>query len=400
MNLKQLKAYLESKDGVLSCENYDASIRAIDFSALDNAEPKVSNDFGIPCWGKPALSIDNGTATIRIRGLLVPDVGFDLVEFGITGYDVIEHYLAYAHKSYQVEQIVLDIDSGGGYAKGVQHCADMIMNHPKPIHTFVSGDMYSAAYWLGCSAKQITTSAYSGVGSIGVYIEHFDRSEALKKMGIVARIFRSGKWKGAFGDTLPLTAEEQNRLQQDVEVLANDFFTHVANRRRLSKEVVGGFEGDTFTAEKAFELGLIDRIDNVTKTEVGGELNMEQINMTEQSNSKTTEDIEKIKAQAREEVLAELKAKEEREQKINALETSVEVKKVLSSSAFAHVEIDAMQELVNAMPKGFSLSMEETGGAGVSADPKGFGFDTKAQEALDKQAASLAKLASLKGKGL
>lgn len=400
MNLEKLKADLESNKGVLSCTNYDSLVKAVDFRALENKQIKANEDTGLFYFDKPALSIEQNTATIKIRGLLMPNVGWDLVEFGLTGYDVIEHYINYANSLPQITQIVLDIDSGGGYANGVQLCADVIMNSKKPIRTFVSGDMYSAAYWLGCSTNNITASKYSGIGSIGAYSEHFDRSKQLEQAGIVARLFSSGKWKGAFSSNRPLTKEEQVRLQQAIDDLANEFFAHVARTRRLSEKVVAGFDGDTFTAERAFELGLIDRIENVNQTEFGGEKKMEQNGKTEQAKALTEDEIDQIKAQAREEAKAEMQAKMERERGIDALEASAAVKQVLASDAFASVPLDAMSELINVMPKGFSKAMDEVGGAGVEADPRGFAPRTKEQEQLDEQAAARAKLAQLKGKVL
>lgn len=402
MNLKQLQAKLEQKHGILSCRNYDTLLKSVNFNQLETLDFKADrNDgYGIFYIEEPALSIDNNVATIKIRGLLAPDIGWDLVEFGLTGYDVIEHYINYANKSPLVSHIVLDIDSGGGYVAGVQRCGDVISNSQKPIRTFVSGNMHSAAYWLGCSTESITASFYSDVGSIGVYAEHFDRSKELENIGIVARIFRSGKWKGAFSPNRPLTEEEQSRLQQDIDQMANEFFTHVSENRRLSKQAVADFEGDSFIAGEALELGLIDRIENVNQTELGGEGKMENSGKTEQVKALTEDEIEQIKAQAREEAKAEMRAKMEREQAINALQASEDVKKVLASEAFSNVSIDAMSELVKAMPKGYSQAMDETGGADVGADPKGFAPKTKEQLELDEKSAALAELAKLKHKGL
>lgn len=398
MNLQQLSAYIENKQGVLSCVNYDALAQAIDFKAIKENEQKASQDFGIKYYSSPALRIEGETAIIKVRGLLAPDIGVDLVEFGLTGYDVIEHYLNYANSLPHITNIVLDIDSGGGFVQGVQRCAEKIKGSTKNISTFVSGDMYSAAYWLGCSTNRLTATPYSGIGSIGAYVEHFDRSANLEKQGIVARIFRSGKWKGAFGADLPLTQEEQARLQQDIDLIADEFFTHVAKQRGLSKATLAGFEGDTFTAEKALELGLIDQIENVNQTDGGEKMGS---NVTaDHGQTITSADIEQIKAQAREEAKAEFQAMAEREKAIAALETTEEVKQVLASEAFSRVEIQAMTELVKAIPKGFSQAMNEIGGAGVEADPAGFAPQSVEQKKLAEQAESLKKLAQLKNKGL
>lgn len=404
MNLKQLKAQLENKQGILSCENYDVLLKAVNFEQIEALSAKADReqdetDYGIVYFYDPALHIENGTATIKIRGLLAPNIGFDLVALGLTGYDVIEHYIQYANQSPQVTDIVLDIDSGGGFASGVNQCADLIMQSQKPIRTFVSGDMYSAAYWLGCSASDITATAYSGIGSIGVYVEHFDRSKYLEKQGIVARLFRSGKWKGAFSANRPLSEEEQERLQQDIDAMADEFFTHVSNQRNMQKSTVASLNGDSFNAQRAVQLGLIDRIDNLHYTNNVGEGKMEKQGNAEQAKAMTADELEQIKAQAREEAKAEMKAQFEREQGINALPISAELKNVLASQAFASVPLEAMGELVKAMPKGFSQAMDEQGGAGVEADPKGFANDSKEQAKLAEQADALAKLQTL-GKGI
>lgn len=398
MNLTQIKAYLESKRGILACQDYEKLLKAVDFNQIESLNVKADSgtgDYGLFYFDQPALSIENETATIKIRGLLMPDVGWDLVEFGLTGYDVIEHYLHYANNLQQVKQIVLDIDSGGGYSSGLQQCADVIMKSNKPIRTFASGDMYSAAYWLGCSSDNITATPYSGIGSIGAYAEHFDCSKQLENQGIVARIFRSGKWKGAFGSNQPLTEEEQARLQQDIDAIADEFFTHVAQQRRVKKNAVASWNGDSFTAEQALEKGLIDRIENVNHTEIVEEGKMEKHGNNVQAKALTADQLEQIKIQAREEAKAELKAQFEREKGINALQISAELKQVLASEAFASVTVEAMSELVKAMPKSFSQAMDEGGGAGVEADPQGFAPKTKEQAKLDEQQAALAKLNEL-----
>lgn len=391
MNIKQIKAYLESKRGLLSCVDYESLAKAVDFSSIQEQATKMDATFGMPHWGSPALRLEKETAVINIRGLLVPDVGFDLVQFGLTGYDVIEHYVSYANNLPQITQIVLDIDSGGGYAKGVQQCAERIANSQKPIITFVSGDMYSAAYWLGCSTQRIEAKSFAGIGSIGVYATHFDNSAHLAQQGIIARMFKSGKWKGAFGSDLPLTEEEQARLQQDVEQTADEFFTHVFKMRGISKEKVASFDGDTFSAEQALERGLIDHIYNVNQTENGGG-EMGNNGMAEGHQLINQAEIERIKAEALAEAKAEFEAKIEREKAILALDVSEDVKKVLSSEAFAGVSIEAMGELIKAMPKGFSQAMDEHGGAGVEADPTHFAGN---QEELAEKQKAIEELAKI-----
>lgn len=399
MNMKKLKALVGNRQGFLSCVDFDLSVKAIDFNAMKKAEKR--SDYGIECWGEPALKIENGIATIQVRGLLVPNVGIDVISYGITGYDVIEHYINYANEQASVNRIVLDIDSGGGYVTGVYQCSEAISNSLKPISTFVSGSMCSGAYWLGCSAEEVVASKYAEVGSIGVYVEHFDYSRQLENEGVLVNLFKVGKWKGAFSPYRPLSEEEKAKLQSEIDEIAEQFFTHVAENRNLSKKEVAKLEADVFSAEDAIKLGLIDRINNV-KTEEGNTMNKDV--KGEQAQPLTTAQIEEIKAQAKAEAQAqfqaEMQAKAERVKAIYALETTDEVKAVLSSDKFANVDLDGMKELLAVMPKSFVQAMDETGGAGVEASPMGFAGLTAEEIKAQKQANSESQLKNLAYKGL
>lgn len=402
--MKKIKALERSNNQLLSCLNYSKAYEDIDLRTLEQVQ--ASEHYGIEVWGEPALSIADGVATIKVRGLLAPNIGVDVTSYGLTGYDVIEHYLAVANDDKGVNSIVLDVDSGGGYVKGVHQASEAIKNSSKPVNTYVSGDMYSAAYWLGVSAKSITTEAHSGVGSIGVYVEHYDWSKRLEEMGVIARIFRSGKWKGAYSSDRPLSQEEQDRLQESIEASAQKFFNHVASNTRLSSADVKSFEGDVFSAEEAYKIGLIDGISEGPAVSSTGRASAEeQTEVTQQIQTDRKGDSEmdeKQKAQLRAEVEAEvraeyeakIKAEAERVSAINALEATDAVKAVLAKAEFASVSVEALTALAEAMPKTFTQAMEETGGAGIEADPKSFDAKTD-DEAKAKAEEAKAKLAEL-----
>ena len=251
MNLKaQIKRDINAHE-LMACHNLQAEIDAIDFVALSAIGSDDSD---------PAYTVANGVATIDVRGLLVPKTSSDYRSWGVTGYANLADYIQQANDDYRVTSIVLDINSGGGYVAGLDIAAEAIYQSAKPIETFVSGDMYSAAYWLGSSTSKVTASQQSGIGSIGVFVIHSEQSKLLESEGEKLSLFRSGKWKAAFNWFSPLSAEEKTRLQDGVDEAANLFFNHVAAQRGLEPKTVKEWEGDTFTAVKAKELGLIDEI--------------------------------------------------------------------------------------------------------------------------------------------
>lgn len=254
--LDKIKADI-ARHELMACHDLQGQLAAIDVKAL--AVMGTDNE-------TPSYSVDNRTATIKIRGLLVPSASRDYGDWA-TGYNYINQYLTKANNDPFVDEIVLDINSGGGYVKGLDDVIETIANLSKPITTYASGDMYSGAYYLGSSTDRITAEKDSGIGSIGVFVVHSEESKALEKWGETYSIFRSGKWKGAFNWFSPLAKHEKERLQQGVDEAASLFFNHVAYKRDIDTMTIADWQGDTFSATKAKELGLIDEIVGKTVTQ-------------------------------------------------------------------------------------------------------------------------------------
>lgn len=251
MNLQaKIKRDIDSH-ALMSCTGLDSQLASIDFKALSRYDDDDS---------EPAYTVVDGVATIDVRGLLVPETSSDYRSWGVTGYANLADYIQQANDDYTVTSIILDVDSGGGYVAGLDGITESIYQSAKPIETFVSGDMYSAAYWLGASTSKVTASKQSGIGSIGVYVIHSEESKWLERMGEKISMFRSGEWKGAYNAFTPLSDNEKRRLQEGVDESASIFFNHVAAQRNVDAKTVKGWEGDVFTATKAKELGLIDAI--------------------------------------------------------------------------------------------------------------------------------------------
>lgn len=298
MNLQaKIKRDIDSH-ALMSCTGLEHQLASIDFKALSRYDDDDS---------EAAYTVENGVATIDVRGLLVPETSGDYRSWGVTGYANLADYIQQANDDYAVTSIVLDIDSGGGYVAGLDGITETIYQSAKPIETFVSGDMYSAAYWLGASTNKITASKQSGIGSIGVFVIHSEDSKWLDKHGETLSLFRSGKWKAAFNSFMPLTADEKTRLQEGVDESASIFFNHVAAQRNVDAKTVKGWEGDVFTAVKAKELGLIDEIaDSVSTSSQTAQSNNNpeeyDLNELEKAQAKIAE-LEKSEAQAKQEAV-------------------------------------------------------------------------------------------------
>src|SRR5690606_22898690 len=73
----------------------------------------------------------------------------------------------------KVKAIILNMDSPGGEANGINELGDMIFaaRGKKPIKAYAGGTIASGAYWLGSAAAELVIDATALVGSIGVVVE-------------------------------------------------------------------------------------------------------------------------------------------------------------------------------------------------------------------------------------
>lgn len=245
--IEQLKSAIEKHHEILSCYDYRSALEHIN-------DPQSGSNYG--------YKVQGDTAIIKVRGLLVPYTDDDYSEYGLTGYNTIMGYLHSANDDVFVKNIVLDVDSGGGFVKGINAVLELMASINKPISAAITGNAYSAAYWLISGTNRIVATKDSGIGSIGAYVVHAEESKAIEKAGVSFSLFRSGTWKNAFNWFSPLSDNEKQRLQQGVDDTAMQFFSAVEQGRGVSIATVQDWQGDTFTASQARQLGLIDEINN------------------------------------------------------------------------------------------------------------------------------------------
>ena len=210
------------------------------------------------------LDIQGNVAVISIKGPLNNEDDDWNRWFGMCGYPEIREALLAAAADESVTDILLDIDSGGGAVSGCDDTAKLIRlisDKVKPV-TAYGENMFSAAYWLGCSASKVYAGKVSGVGSIGCLTTHMERSRMLEEAGIGVNVIRSGKYKALVNSVEPLSEEGRKQLQAAVDAVDAIFVEHVAAMRGYSAEVVRRDmgEGREFIGKDALTYGLIDAI--------------------------------------------------------------------------------------------------------------------------------------------
>jgi len=204
-----------------------------------------------------SMQIQDGTAIIPIRGVMVHGLKMAEKVDSVVCAEDIEKDIKFAMESGDVKRVVFDIDSPGGMYNGTPELGDVIAKYQgvKPMAAFTNGLMASAAYWTGITSGSVYMSRSASVGSIGVVMMWPDVSKAMEGKGVKIKVFSSGEFKGMTPE-VELTGSQEDYLQSRVMSLANEFYSHVKEARAGVNE--SAFDGRTFQAAEALELGLVD----------------------------------------------------------------------------------------------------------------------------------------------
>lgn len=154
-----------------------------------------------------------------------------------------------------VKQIVLDINSPGGTVTGVPEFAAMVRRakEVKQVVAYTESLMCSAAMWIGSQAQMIVATPSARVGSIGVYRTWMDDSAANEMEGLRRELFEAGKHKAA--GLRPITAEERELFQAEVDEIHTQFKAEVRRFRAVPDEAM---EGLVYVGAEAQRMGLVD----------------------------------------------------------------------------------------------------------------------------------------------
>jgi len=137
-----------------------------------------------------------------------------------------------------------------------------------PVYAFVEDVGASGGYMLACAADEIICNDFSIVGSIGVVGASFGFHELMEKVGIERRIYTSGDRKVMLDPFLPQKPDDVKRIKAIQQDIHEHFIALVKERRgaRLNGTDKTLFSGEFWTAQKAIELGLADRIGDMRST--------------------------------------------------------------------------------------------------------------------------------------
>ena len=202
-------------------------------------------------------------AIIYAEGDIVDGRGGD----GMIGGDTYRTLLRKARLDESVKAIVVRINSGGGSAMASETIwREMALaRQEKPVIVSFGDVAASGGYYMACAADSIFASPVSITGSIGVFGIVPDMQAFFKnKLGVTFDGVKTNPYADAGSVYRPLTANEQQLVQANVDMIYTQFKQRVADGRKKDTAYVDSIgQGRVWTGLRAREIGLVDRFGGI-----------------------------------------------------------------------------------------------------------------------------------------
>lgn len=180
---------------------------------------------------------------------------------GGTGCDLakLRKQIAIAHADDAVERLIFDFRTPGGSARGVAETARAILDvTDKETIAFTDDQCCSAGLWLAAQCQRFYSTSSSAVGSVGVWCAYLDVSRKLANDGVAVEAFSAGKYKLLGASWKPMTTEEKEIIQGQIDRIYVQFKAAMNEQREVADQNFGN--GLVFDGEQAAELGFTDGV--------------------------------------------------------------------------------------------------------------------------------------------
>jgi protease-4 len=200
-------------------------------------------------------------AVVPIEGIILPFSGLvDLGGLAITPGGV-QAYLDAVSGDKYIKAVLFEINSPGGTPVAAEQITELIKDYSLPTVALIGDIGASGGYMVATAADRILASRMSDVGGIGVTMSYVEESEKNRQEGRTFVPLSSGIFKDAGNPDKPLTAQERELFEAQLQEVHDAFVSIVAENRNLEVEVVRGLAtGATMTGSTALTNGLIDAL--------------------------------------------------------------------------------------------------------------------------------------------
>lgn len=234
-------------------------------AAWDVVRQEVASSWGFddaPSGPQKPFVYQDGVAVIPVHGILLNR--FNHCWGFVTGYDFVRKQMNAAEADADVQMIVFDHDTPGGEAAGCDELAREINALTKPTMALVNSLSASGGFWLAAPCNRIVCAPSGSVGSIGVYILHWNLSKMFAEFGVEPTFIKNGDYKVSGNSFEELSEKDREYLQGMVDERATEFHRAVAEFRGIEESVVKDTQARVMRPPEALALGLIDAAESPT----------------------------------------------------------------------------------------------------------------------------------------
>ncbi|GGH04712.1 signal peptide peptidase SppA [Parapedobacter pyrenivorans] len=217
-----------------------------------------------PAVKSASASFSNRVAVVYAVGDIVSGEGGD----NMIGSERISRELRKVRRDDKVKAVVFRINSPGGSALAsdvIWREVDLLRKE-KPVIVSMGDVAASGGYYIAAAADSIFAEPNTITGSIGVFGVIPNMQELYNdKLGITFDKVKTGRYADFLANVdRPLTADERNILQMEVNRIYDTFLQRVADGRGLSKAQVDSIgQGRVWSGQQALDNGLVDRLGSI-----------------------------------------------------------------------------------------------------------------------------------------
>ena len=196
------------------------------------------------------------TALVDVQGVIAADAEASA--------DNIIQGLRAAFEEPKAKAVIMRINSPGGSPVQAGYVYDEIKRlrskyKNKKLYAVVSDMCASGGYYIAVAADEIYADKASIVGSIGVLMNGFGFTEAMKKVGVERRLYTAGTSKGFLDPFSDVKEADKKHIETLLGTIHKQFIGTVKEGR--GKRLVDDeklFTGLVWTGEESVALGLTD----------------------------------------------------------------------------------------------------------------------------------------------
>lgn len=205
-------------------------------------------------------------AVIQIEGVIASRASGNLLSLQVNSVNELHERLKQVRDDSRVKALVLRISSPGGEvtACDVMHQEILRLKSDReiPVLASIVDVGASGGYYVALAADEIYARRTAVVGSIGVLIQSLNVAGLFDKIGLEMTTVKSVGFKDLVSP-YKASRPEEIAVLQDVVTAMHERFVDIVDvgRPKLGRSAVSELaDGKVYVAEKALDLGLVDKI--------------------------------------------------------------------------------------------------------------------------------------------